>query len=142
MTITELLAQFANPETLKTLSFANKLLAGLVTTVLGMGITFIALIMLQVLISWMDQLINRTAARPKKTSQKAPAPFPASEAASQLETNEQGDDSELVAVITAVIAMKMKTGVDNIVIKNIVKIEDRSPLWNRAGIIEQMNSRF
>jgi glutaconyl-CoA/methylmalonyl-CoA decarboxylase subunit delta len=142
MTITELLAQFANPETLKTLSFANKFLAGLVTTVLGMGITFIALIMLQVFISWMDQLINRTAARPKKSSQKTPAPFPASEAASQQETYEQGDDSELVAVITAVIAMKMKIGVDNIIIKNIVKIEDRSPLWNRAGIIEQMNSRF
>ena len=142
MTITELLAQFANPETLKTLSFANKLLAGLVTTVLGIGITFIALIMLQVLISWMDQLINRTAARPKKTSQKTPAPHPASEAAAQQETYEQGDDSELVAVITAVIAMKMKTGVDNIIIKNIAKIEDRSPLWNRAGIIEQMNSRF
>jgi hypothetical protein len=37
--------------------------------------------------------------------------------------------------------MKMRTSVGNIVIKNIERVEDHSPAWNRAGIIEQMNSR-
>ncbi len=136
MTITELLAQFANPETISTLSFAHKLLAGLVTTVLGMGITFIALIILQVLISWMDRLINRGVAP------KINAPGTAAAGNTTGDTQKTQDDSELVAVITGVIAMQLKTSVDNIVIKNIAKIEDRSPLWNRAGIIEQMNSRL
>jgi hypothetical protein len=38
--------------------------------------------------------------------------------------------------------MKLKTSVENIVIKNIERLDDRSPAWNRAGIIEQMNSRL
>ena len=135
MTITELMAQFANPETLKTLSFTHKLLAGLVTTLLGMGITFIALIILQVLISWMDKLINRSSAPLRKIS-------PAAEVPLQIDRVEQKDDNEFVAVITTVIAMQLNTTADNIVIRNIQKIEDRSPLWNRAGIIEQMNNRL
>ncbi len=136
MDITELLAQFANPETLKTLSFTHKLVASLVTTLLGMGITFIALIILQVLISWMDRLINRPVDLPVRSS--AP-PAPAVDAA-PVPAKTDGD--ELVAVISAVIAVKLKTSVDHIVIRNIEKIEDRSPIWNRAGIMEQMNNRF
>ncbi len=136
MTITELLAQFANPETIKTLSITHKHLAGLVTTVLGMGITFIALILLQILISSMDRLINRGVA-PKDNTQANQASVN-----KKSDVHEAQDDNELVAVITGVIAMQLKTSVDTIVIKNIAKIEDRSPLWNRAGIIEQMNSRL
>jgi sodium pump decarboxylase gamma subunit len=136
MNITELLAQFANPETLQTLSFTNKLVAGLVTTLLGMGITFIALIILQVLISWMDRLINRPVGLPAQAS--APPPPAVAVAPVPAET----DTGELVAAISAVIAVQLKTSVDNIVIRNIEKIEDRSPIWNRAGITEQMNSRF
>ncbi len=135
MTITELMAQFANPETLKTLSLTHKLLAGLVTTLLGMGITFIALIILQMLISWMDKLINRSSAPAQKIT-------PSAEVLHQTEPVDQKNDNELVAVITTVIAMQMNTAVDNIVIRNIKKIEDRSPLWNRAGIIELMNNRL
>lgn len=136
MTITELLTQFANPETLKTLSFANKFLAGLVTSMLGMGITFIALIILQVLISWMNKIINRASAPSQEALQIVPLPLATNA------THEPEDESELVAVITAAIAAKMKTACDSIVIRNIAKTEDRSPLWNRAGIIEQMNSRL
>jgi glutaconyl-CoA/methylmalonyl-CoA decarboxylase subunit delta len=136
MNITELLTQFANPETLKLLSFSDKLVAGLVTTLLGMGITFIALVILQVLISWMDRLINRSVDQP---AQALAPPLPAAQVAL---TPAITDGDELVAVISAVIAAKLKTSGDNIVIRNIEKIEDRSPVWNRAGIIEQMNNRF
>ncbi len=135
MTTIELLTQFANPETLKTLSFAHKLLAGLVTTVLGIGITFTALIVLQFLISWMDRLVNRSP-RDEKAAAPSPTVITEPEAGSRI------DDGELVAVITATLAMQLKTSVNTIVIRNIRKIEDHSPLWNRAGIIEQMNSRL
>jgi glutaconyl-CoA/methylmalonyl-CoA decarboxylase subunit delta len=137
MNITELLAQFANPETLTTLSVTDKLLAGLVTTLLGVGITFSALIILQFTISWMDRLLNRSTI---VTQEPTTAQPPMSVNAQQ--TADVQDDKELVAVITAVIALKLKTTADNIVIRNIVKIDDNSSLWNRAGIIEQMNSRL
>ncbi|EKD40511.1 MAG: sodium pump decarboxylase, gamma subunit [uncultured bacterium] len=136
MTATELLKQFADPNVIHSLPMMDKLLAGLITTFLGMGITFFALIILQVIISWMDRLINRTSIGAAKSP--AVTAIPASAPAA---TNLQ-DDQELVAVLTAAIAMTMKTSVGNIVIRNIEKIEDHSPAWNRAGIIEQMNSRF
>ena len=137
MTVTELLAGFANPDVIQSLSFSDKLLAGLITTILGMGITFVALIILQFIIAWMDKILNRhqvesTPAANVSITQKSP----------DTHAESAVDDNQLVAVITSVIALKMKTSVSNIVIKNIVKLDDRSPAWNRAGIIEQMNSRF
>lgn len=136
MTSTELLKQFADPNVIHSLSIMDKLLAGLITTFLGMGITFIALIILQVIISWMDRLINRTSIGPAKSPAITTVP-----ATAPGRTGLQ-DDQELVAVLTTVIAMTMKTSIGNIVIRNIEKIEDHSPAWNRAGIIEQMNSRL
>lgn len=139
MTITELLTRFSNPEVMQTLSISDKLTAGLVTTILGMGITFTALILLQFIISWMDKILNNGKKAPIK-----PAATKVTEAKQpdNAQENHYHDDKELVAVIATAIAMKMRTSVDNIVIKNIEKLDDRSPAWNRAGIIEQMNSRL
>jgi sodium pump decarboxylase gamma subunit len=138
MIVTELMARFADPDMMQSLSIMDKLIAGLITTLLGMGITFAALIILQFIISLMDKIINK---REK---------VPIAAASSVLTTNKSPDskaehcrdDTELVAVIACVIAMKLKTSVENIVIKNIERLDDRSPAWNRAGIIEQMNSRL
>jgi len=138
MMVTELLARFANPDVMQSLSLLDKIWAGLITTILGMGITFTALIILQFIISWMDKILNK-----KKTVQtKVVAVEPVSAESADSHTEPYQDDNELVAVIASVIAMKMKTSVENIVIRNIVKINDQSPAWNRAGIIEQMNSRL
>lgn len=138
MSVTELLASFANPDVMHSLSITDKLLAGLITTILGMGITFAALIILQFIIAWMDKILNRQ----ETESTPATANVPTTTRSPDTQPDRALDDTELVAVIASVIAMKMKTSVDNIVIKNIVKLEDHSPAWNRAGILEQMNSRF
>jgi sodium pump decarboxylase gamma subunit len=138
MIVTELLAIFADPNAIHSLSSSDKLLAGLITTILGMGITFSALIILQFIIAWMDKILNSR----KATATKAPAPAPTTEPSPKAQTESYQDDNELVAVIVSAIAMKMKTSVENIVIKNIEKLDDRSPAWNRAGIIEQMNTRL
>lgn len=128
MVVTELLAQFADPEVIHTLSVADKLIAGLVATILGMGITFAALIILQFVIVLMDKL-TRQSAQPAQPATPPPQPTPS-------------PDSELIAVISAVIAMQLKTPVSNIIIKNIKQIESPSPPWSMAGIREQMNSRL
>jgi len=138
MTVTELLAGFANPDVIQTLSTSDKLMAGLITTILGMGITFTALIILQFIIAWMDKLLNKSGTKVAEVA----ATIPLKKAPPEEREESHLDDNELVAVIASAIAMKMKTSVTNIVIKNIEKLDDRSPAWNRAGIIEQMNSRF
>jgi sodium pump decarboxylase gamma subunit len=138
MNVTELLARFSDPDIIQSLSISDKLTAGLITTILGIGITFSALIILQFIMSWMDKILNS-----KKTAPSESLPIGPVEKlppAGTVATHQS--DNELVAVIAAVIAMKLKTSVDNIVIKNIEKIDDRSPAWNRAGIMEQMNSRL
>lgn len=138
MTTTELMLQFSNPETLQTLSIGSKLMAGLVTTVLGMGITFIALILLQLIISCMERL-----ASPRKQPSPVTAEVTTTSATpKKIDQTEEDNDNELAAVITAVLANHLRTSSDNIIIRNITRIEDSSPLWNRAGILEQINSRL
>jgi sodium pump decarboxylase gamma subunit len=136
MNTAELLTKFANPDVIQTLSTSDKLYAGLATTILGMGITFSALVILQFVIAFMDKLLNKKQKQPSPTIKAPVTPKPAPAAKAEQ------DDTELVAVITATIAMKLKTSVSNIVIRNIEKTEDQSPAWNRAGIIDQMNNRL
>ena len=133
MTISELLTKFSDPEIIQSLSMSDKMMAGFVTIILGMGITFSALIILQFVISWMDKLLNKST---KKTIPPARSP-----GKTKPETRPQ-DDKELIAVISSVIAMKMATSVDNIVIRNITKTAPSTPVWNQAGISDLMNSRL
>ncbi len=139
MTTTELLATFANSDLIESLSFGDKLSAGLMTTILGMGITFSALVILLFIITWMNKLLDKTPA-----PSAAPAKLqPPKETTVTPPTQSKADnDNELVAAITTAIAMSLKTSASNIVIRNIEKIDNSSPQWNKAGIIEQMNSRL
>ena len=136
MGITELLTQLANPETIHSLSFVDKMLGGLLVSMLGMGITFISLIVLQIIISLLARF---TAPSPGKAAIVPPAGTvtPDREPAA----TSTGDD-ELVAVMTAAIAMYPSLAKGNIVIRNIRRIENQLPAWNRAGMLDQMNSRF
>lgn len=136
MTTTELLATFANSELIQTLSMGDKFTASIITTILGMGITFSALVILLFIITWMNKILNKTVST-EKVNTPAAAPV-------EVETTAvtARDDNEIIAAITTAIAMTLKTSASNIVIKNIEKVEEQAPQWNRAGIIEQMNSRL
>ena len=131
MDTVELLAKFSDPEVIKTLSLAQKLMAGLITTILGMGITFLALVILQVVTSLFEKLTpTRIAAQQPMPPSSKPEPV----------QNDSPDEAELVAVITATLALQLQTAASNIVIRNIRKLEDHSPTWNKVGLAEQMNN--
>ncbi|PHR30588.1 MAG: sodium pump decarboxylase subunit gamma [Desulfotalea sp.] len=134
MTTTELLATFADPKLIHSLGIGDKLSAGLITTVLGMGITFSALVILLFIITWMTTLLNQAPATVPEV--------PKEEAVTKPGINTTANDNELVAAITTALAMTLKTSTSNIVIRNINKVDSPTPNWNKAGIIEQMNSRF
>lgn len=131
MDTVELLRQFADPELIKSLSGTDKLMAGVVTTVLGMGITFTALIILQFVTSFMEKLSG------EKKEEPAAAPQPAAASAPAADLTR---DEELVAVISAAVAMKLQTSVSKIVIRNIERVEDKSPMWSKTGILENLNN--
>lgn len=134
-----LLEKFANPDMIQGMSLGEKLLASLYVTILGMSVTFAALVILWGLVVVMTKLVNKPSpkeAAPKVVATPAPAqnPKPAVEAAQE--------DEELVAVITAAVAATLQTSTHNILVRNIVRLPDPTPSWGRMGRLEQMNSRF
>ncbi len=131
----ELIHKLANPAGL---TVGDKLSGGVMVAVVGMTITFLALIFLWLAIEVMAKLLNQN--KPKKESAAAPAAKPAA-TASPAQPAEQ-DDSELVSVITAAVATAMNTSINNIVVSKIVRVSDERPAWSRIGLIEQMNNRF
>lgn len=130
----ELLAKFADPEVMKTLALGDRLMAGLITTFLGLGITFVSLIILQIVMG----LTARFAA--PASAAEEPASSEDVEVVPQVKAANEVDDAEVVAAITTALALQLKTSVSNIVIRNIERVEEPSSAWQRAGIAEQMNN--
>ncbi len=130
----ELLAKFADPEVMKTLSLGDRLFAGLITTILGMGITFISLVILQIVIG-----LTAKFAAPKPVAKEAPLPEE-SQAVPEVEAANEMNDEELVAAITTALALQLKTSVSNIVIRNIERVDESTSAWQRAGITEQIHN--
>lgn len=133
-----LLDKFANPEMIHSLTFGEKMLATFYTTVLGMLITFSALIIIwimTVLLSKFVQSIENKGKADIVEVKETP------QALKETETVAK-DDEELVAVISAAVAASLNTSIHNIVVTNIVRVNDATPSWGIAGRTNQLNSRF
>ena len=147
MNITQILEIFSDKEMIQTLSFSEKMLGVAVTVMLGMGLTFLVLIVLQYLIGVLTSfMIAKPSDKNKQTNNASEDKKVTKEI-----VNEQDDDiiedsivdntEELVAAITA--ALTLKLGRENrFIVKDIVRVADNTPVWNRTGLFEQMSSRF
>lgn len=133
MDTVELLTKFADPGAMKALTTTQRVVAGLITTALGMGITFISLIILQFIIGIMAKL---TAEKSVKKQQVKPRVT----AEEKVAADNLLQDEEIVAAITTALALQLKTSVSNIVIRNIEKVEASSTAWHKAGLAEHMNN--
>ncbi len=130
-----LMEMFSNPDQIENLSMGDRLLGGLITTVMGISITFIVLLLLWVIIAVVSKAIASTE---KKES--APAPVVAAAAPSVVE--EIVDDGQLIAVITAAIAaMEGEGATSNLIVKRISRISGNAPTWSAAGRAEVIDSR-
>jgi sodium pump decarboxylase gamma subunit len=126
-----LLEKFANPDLMHSLTMGEKLLASFYVMILGMGVTFVVLMLLWFLISVMSSIVGK---KKQETVKPVVVETPRNETAS--------DQGELIAVIAAAVAASLGTSTNNIVVRNIVRVGDATPSWGRIGRIEQMNSRF
>jgi len=135
MEIVDLLALFSDPSTIKKLSLSQKLTASLVTTILGMGITFLALIILQIVTSQFDKL-NRTRAE----TPDAQLVHTARKTTVEQPVKDTMVNDELVAAVTTALAMALETSATNIIIKDIKRVADTTPVWSKAGIAEQVQN--
>ena len=134
-----LIDRFANPELIKTMPFGEKMLASLYVTLLGMAITFVALMILWIMITAMSRILGTKPAKkeePAKAAEKTLSPIEEESANKEEET-----DDAIVAVIAAAAAASMNTSIHNIIVKNIRRTPDTAPAWGRTGRLEQMKTR-
>lgn len=104
-------------------STGEKLGKAAMNTLMGMGIVFVVLILIAFLIS-LFKYINKaeTYFADKKLAKENNVPFEAkdpNQAPVVYEAEEEVDDLELIAVITAAVAASMNTSADNLVVRSI-----------------------
>ena len=132
-----LMQRFADPELIKQMSTSDKMLGSLITTLLGMGITFVVLILLWGIIVLMTKILNK----PGKSDAATVAPAPAAQPKGGDTLTAIEEDTSLIAVITAAIAASLQKSGQSIVVKNIRRVSDNMPAWARAAKQEQIDSR-
>lgn len=118
-------------------NLGNNLGFGLIVTLIGMLTVFFGLVLLIGLIKLME---NATANLGKKAKKQAEAPAPAPVAAPVVEEVPVADDSELIAVISAAVAMMMEDG-SAFTVRRVRRVQN-APAWQKAGREEQVYSRF
>lgn len=139
-----LMQRFADPALFETLDGGEKLIASLITTLTGMGVTFSVLIIIWAAIAIMARLLKTKA--PKKES-AAPAPAVAAaktEPKTATTANQQdiGTSNELIAVIMAAIAASEGAEyVNNLVVRKINRASGSRTAWNVASTADCIDSR-
>lgn len=118
------------------MGFLNNLGFGLIVTLIGMVTVFIGLVILIALIKVMEKAtanLGKKKATPAKAAEAAPA-------APAVEEVPVTDDSELIAVISAAVAMMMEDG-SAFTVRRVRRVSN-APAWQKAGREEQVYSRF
>ncbi len=132
-----LIDRFANPDLIKTMPLGEKMLASLYVTLLGMAITFVALMLLWGMIALMSRILGT---KPSKKETQVVVALQA-ETETAIDKKEGEIDEAIVAVIAAAVAASMNTSVHNIVVRNIRRTQNAVPAWGNAGRFEQMKTR-
>ncbi|MGO1368149.1 OadG family transporter subunit [Senegalia sp. (in: firmicutes)] len=103
-------------------------------TLFSMGIVFLTLIIISLILGGFKSIFYKDDST-KTSVKKAAPPIGDNVKEETLEVNEKesDNDEEIVAVIAAAIAAHTGNTVENISIKNIVRIPQNSPTWMRAG---------
>lgn len=124
-------------------NLGNNLGFGLTVTLIGIAIVFLGLTILIGLIKLMEKAtanIGKGGKGGKKAKKQAEAPAPAPVAAPVVEEVPVADDSELIAVISAAVAMMMEDG-SAFTVRRVRRVQN-APAWQKAGREEQVYSRF
>ena len=122
------------------MGFWNNLGFGLTVTLIGIAIVFFGLTILIGLIKLMEMATANIGKGGKKGKKQAEAPAPAPAAAPVAEEVPVTDDSELIAVISAAVAMMMEDG-SAFPVRRVRRVQN-APAWQKAGREEQVYSRF
>ena len=127
-----LMEMFADPALFESLSMGEKMLGSFITMCMGMGITFLILLLLWLIIAIMNKVMNTGG------KEQVAAP-PADRAAAPVASAK--DDGVLIAVIAAAVATASGTSVNNLVVRKISRVTGDLPSWAVAGTADCIESR-
>ena len=116
-----------------------KFVFSLKVLVLGIGIVFLGLAILICILYLMGAIMGRKKEEKKPEPVPAPAPAPAAEPV--MEDVEEEDEDELVAVISAALAMMSEDG-KKLAVRRVRKADRAENPWARAGRLEALDNRF
>lgn len=134
------LEAFKHEETFNQMIMSDKLLATGYVIILGMGITFIALVLIWWITVLMSKTIQKIEARNAIVEVKPQMTQPLVTSAQNVAQIE--DEEELIAVISAAIAASLNTSMENFKVTNIRRLSDSTPTWGKIGRSDVMNARF
>lgn len=120
-------------------NLGNNLGFGLTVTLIGIAIVFLGLTILIGLIKLMENATANLGKGGKKAKKQAEAPLRAG-CRAVVEEVPVADDSELIAVISAAVAMMMEDG-SAFTVRRVRRVQN-APAWQKAGREEQVYSRF
>ncbi|MBO4725478.1 MAG: OadG family protein [Firmicutes bacterium] len=136
-----LMEKFANPQYFDSLTLSEKMAGAGVTTLLGLGTTFVILCLIWLILSIMGKIMTATGKKSAPAAAAAPA-VPAATAPAPAKGENLASDAELVAVITAAIAAYEGSGAaNNLVVRSIQRVSGASTAWSRAGSADCLESR-
>ena len=142
-----LMERFADPALFESLTTGELWQGGLITTLMGMGTTFVILILLWGIIAFISGIIKKTEQK-KSTPAQSVGVIGAASATetpvSQLTAVSVPTDSgqELIAVLMAAIAASQGDEVaSKLRIRKINRISGNRTTWNTAGSADCIDSR-
>lgn len=122
------------------MTISEALAVGGQTTIVGLSTVFSVLIILMLVLAVMKYIFYTAPNKKAQPTAAEEKPVPVEETVKEPE-NEM-DNDELVAVITAAVAASLNTSTYNLQIKSLRRISSAKSAWNKAGISETINSRF
>jgi sodium pump decarboxylase gamma subunit len=121
-------------------NFGDTIIYGLIVTLLGVGIVFLVLILLQYVLKLMEIVFYKEKKAGLKAA-KVSEVKPVEDEIPQVNAAEEAFDDQLVAVLTAAV-ISCLGGNSSIVVKNIRRVDDLTPAWGKVSRAEQMANRF
>lgn len=134
-----LMDKFADPALFESLSFGEKMTGSLITTLMGIGVTFLILCLLWAFVAIMGKVMGVASKGDKASAKTEAAAAPSVTAAAPVKSS---DDEAIAAVIAAAVAAYQGSGgTSNLVVRKISRISGETTLWTNAAREDCIASR-
>ena len=112
----------------------------LIITLFSMGLVFVTLLIISFILDGFKAAFYKKGSKKKvENAQQSPVKTVEPKVVEPKVVEPEQDDEELVAVITAAIALNLSKSTSDIVVRNIRRVPQSTPAWAKACRQEQFN---